>query len=181
MLIFHFIVGFRVYGGMVRFRSIVAHTLMRLHGLPRLSKTASGNARFGTAALHSVCYWFHIMNLVKLCGWGSSFVSCQDSNKDVSLLRNIIDFYKERKRTYFEDLNDWALALGGVISFLVAGYFGLVLSGIVPNFVKIINQSSITKEAIVIGLLLGFYGLIFWFFGCIAARCHSLIYERWFR
>lgn len=99
----------------------------------------------------------------------------------MSLLRNIIFFYKEKKRTYFEDLNDWILALVGVISFLIAGYFGLELSSIVPNYVKVANQSTITKEAIVIGLLLGFYGLIFWFFGCIAARCHSLIYERWFR
>lgn len=112
------------------------------------------------------------------CNW---VVSCQGSNKDMSLLRNIIFFYKEKKRTYFEDLNDWILALVGVISFLIAGYFGLELSSIVPNYVKAANQSPITKEAIVIGLLLGFYGLIFWFFGCIAARCHSLIYERWFR
>ncbi|CCN80768.1 hypothetical protein VIBNISFn27_250004 [Vibrio nigripulchritudo SFn27] len=100
---------------------------------------------------------------------------------DIDLIRNIMTYYRDKKRTYFEDLNSLVLALVGMTSFLVAGYFGLNLSKIVPNFVKIANQNPINKDAIIIALLLGSYGLVFWFFGCIAARCHSLIYERWFR
>ena len=90
-------------------------------------------------------------------------------------------FLTRRKKKTFDELNDWFHAVLGVLAFLVAGYWGLMLGDVVPEFIKIVNENGISLMAIGLAMLLGGFGISVWFFGCISARCHALLYERWFK
>lgn len=99
----------------------------------------------------------------------------------MKIFNRIISLLSRRKRKPFEALNDWIIALLGALAFLVAGYWGLMLSEAVPEFIKIVNEHGISLQAIGVAFLLGGFAVSVWFFGCIAARCHSLLYDRWFK
>jgi hypothetical protein len=107
--------------------------------------------------------------------WTGSF------GEGMKILDSVTGFITRNKKRSFEELSDWMLAVLGVVAFLVAGYWGLMLSEAVPGFIKETNQTGISLPAVGLGLLLGGFGLSVWFFGCIAARCHTLLYERWFK
>jgi hypothetical protein len=100
---------------------------------------------------------------------------------EMKILNSVTRFFTKHKKNNFEEVNSWALAFLGISSFLMAGYWGLMLSEVVPGFVKAVNKSGISFVAVFWGSVLGFYGIVFWFFGCIATRCHTVIYERWFK
>ena len=99
----------------------------------------------------------------------------------MKVLNKAASFLTRRRKKSFEDLNDWLLAVLGMSAFLVAGYWGLMLSDVVPEFIKIVNGNGISLTAVGLAMLLGGFGISVWFFGCIAARCHTLLYERWFK
>ena len=99
----------------------------------------------------------------------------------MKVLDSVTGFITRNKKRSFEELSDWMLAVLGVVAFLVAGYWGLMLGEAVPGFIKETTQTGISLPAVGLGLLLGGFGLSVWFFGCIAARCHALLYERWFK
>lgn len=99
----------------------------------------------------------------------------------MKVLDKAVRFFTRRKKKTFEELDDFLLAVLGVLAFLVAGYWGLMLGDVVPEFIKIVNENGISLMAIGLALLLGVFGITVWFFGCISARCHTLLYERWFK
>ncbi|WP_158174878.1 hypothetical protein [Grimontia hollisae] len=99
----------------------------------------------------------------------------------MKVLNKAASFLTRRRKKSFEELNDWLLAVIGMSAFLVAGYWGLMLSEVVPEFIKIVNGNGISMTAVSLAILLGGFGISVWFFGCIAARCHTLLYERWFK
>lgn len=99
----------------------------------------------------------------------------------MKFLDKAASFITQRKKKTFEELSDRFLAALGVLAFLVAGYWGLMLGDVVPDFIKIVNENGVSLTAIGLGMLLGGFGISVWFFGCIAARCHSLLYDRWFK
>ncbi|WP_417527519.1 hypothetical protein [Marinomonas shanghaiensis] len=99
----------------------------------------------------------------------------------MKVLDKVAGFLTRRKKKTFEELNDWLLAILGVAAFLVAGYWGLMLGDVVPDFIKIVNGNGASLTAFGLAVLLGGFGISVWFFGCIAARCHALLYERWFK
>ena len=87
----------------------------------------------------------------------------------------------KRKKRRFDELNNLFLAIMGILAFFIAGYWGLMLGEVVPQLIKVVNKNGISPNAIGLTLFLGSFGIIFWFFGCVAARCHSLLYERLFK
>jgi uncharacterized membrane protein len=99
----------------------------------------------------------------------------------MKILNKAVQFFSRKNKMQFEELSDWILAILGIVSFLVAGYWGLMLGDVVPGFVKAVNETGISMVALGLALLLGGFGITVWFFGCIAARCHSLLYERLFK
>src|SRR5690554_5040907 len=123
--------------------------------------------RTGSAARH--------LPFMASVSWTGSF------GEGMKILDSVTGFITRNKKRSFEELSDWMLAVLGVVAFLVAGYWGLMLSEAVPGFIKETNQTGISLPAVGLGLLLGGFGLSVWFFGCIAARCHTLLYERWFK
>ena len=99
----------------------------------------------------------------------------------MKILNKVASLITQRKKKTFEELSDGLLAVLDCSTFLVAGYFGLILGDLVPDFIKIVNENGLSLLASLLALLLGGFGISFWFFGCIAARCHTLLYERWFK
>lgn len=99
----------------------------------------------------------------------------------MKVLNTAVSFLTRRRKNSFEELNDWLLAVLGGAAFLIAGYWGLMLSDVVPEFIKVVNANGISLTALGLAMLLGGFGISVWFFGCIAACCHTLIYERWFK
>lgn len=99
----------------------------------------------------------------------------------MKVLNAVAGMFSRRQKRAFQELPSALLAAIGILSILIAGYWGLMLSEIVPPFVKKVNEVGISFSAVSLGALLGIYGLALWYFGCIAARCHSLLYERWFK
>ncbi|WP_053108325.1 hypothetical protein [Thiopseudomonas alkaliphila] len=98
-------------------------------------------------------------------------------SKKIKQTTSLLSRYKKKS---FQELNDWFLAVLGAAAFLIAGYLGLVLGAVVPTFIEITNEHGISLTAVGIAILLGVFGICFWFFSCIAVRCNALIYERWF-
>jgi type IV secretory pathway TrbD component len=92
-----------------------------------------------------------------------------------------VSYLSRGNKNTFDELNDWFVAFFGAIAFLVAGYWGLMLTEVVPEFIKVVNQHGISLFSIGLACLLGGFGVSVWFFGCIAARCHTLLYDRWFK
>lgn len=100
----------------------------------------------------------------------------------MGLLKKLLALWKGRKKYNIQDLRDLKLILLGGPSFLVAGYWTLMLKDVVPEYIKTVNKVGyIDAMGTAIGLVLLAYGIQIWFFGCIAARCHSVLYERWFK
>jgi len=99
----------------------------------------------------------------------------------MKILDKAVRFITRRKKKTLEELNDCLLSLVGLLAFLVAGYWGLMLGEVVPEFIKVVNKDGLSPVAIALAIFLGGFGLCVWFFGCIAARCHTLLYERWFK
>ena len=86
-----------------------------------------------------------------------------------------------RDKKKFSELDSPILAILGAASFIIAGYWGLMLSTVVPDLIDATNEHGLPPLAIRIWLLLALFSAIVWYFGCIASRCHSLLYERWFK
>ncbi|MGJ3257680.1 MAG: hypothetical protein ACFE0K_15305 [Alcanivorax sp.] len=86
----------------------------------------------------------------------------------------------QKKRT-FAEVHSLFLVLLGALSFIVAGYWGLALSAVVPDLIAKTNKFGLPPLAIGSWFLIGIYAAITWYFGCIASRCHAVLYEKWFK
>lgn len=76
----------------------------------------------------------------------------------------------QQERT-FAEVHSLFLALTGVLSFIIAGYWGLALSTVVPDLIEKTNKFGLPPLAVGSWLLVGIYAAITWYFGCIASRC----------
>ena len=97
------------------------------------------------------------------------------------LVQRAIAAFQARPRKRLHEHNDWALAMVGAISFLIASYWGMAVANVLPSLIDLTNQHGLTWVGAAIFTFLGFLGVSIWFFGCLAAHCHSLLYERHFR
>ncbi|WP_312050607.1 hypothetical protein [Acinetobacter courvalinii] len=96
--------------------------------------------------------------------------------------RQLMQKFKNRKKRKFNQMPDYLLIIIGVPSFLSASYWGLVLGDVVPDFVRAINnQGYMDIFSILISVILLALAAEFWFFSAIAVRCHTILYERWFK
>lgn len=90
--------------------------------------------------------------------------------------------WKSRRKYQLQDLSDKALIFLGGPSFLIAGYWTVMLKDVTPEYIKAVNRLGyIDAMGTALALFLLLFGLQVWFFGCIAARCHSVLYDRCFK
>lgn len=97
-------------------------------------------------------------------------------------MKSPFEYWRNRKRYNFVEMPNWLLVVLGGGAFLVSGYSGLALKDIVPAWIVTINKLGyLDAIGTSIGLLLLLWGVILWFFSCVTARCHGVLYERWFK
>lgn len=96
-------------------------------------------------------------------------------------LDNLARFISWGHKRDFTELHWSILASLGALSFVVAGYWGLALSSVVPSLIESTNKFGLPPLAIGLWVLIGVYAIAAWYFGCIASRCHTILYERWFK
>ena len=99
----------------------------------------------------------------------------------MKILDGVVRKLTNAKKSRFSESSDWVVAITGLMAFFIAGYWGLMLGDIVPNAVKKSNEVGFTPDGILLAVFLSGFGLLFWFFGNIAARCNGILYERWFK
>jgi hypothetical protein len=99
----------------------------------------------------------------------------------MSQLDKLAQFIIRRPNCAFDDLHWSILVVLGGLSFIGAGYWGLAISTVVLDLIKATNKAGLPPLAIGLWLLIGFYAIAVWYFGCIASRCHGVLYERWFK
>lgn len=99
----------------------------------------------------------------------------------MKILDGVVRKLTHAKKSKFSESSDWAVAITGLTAFFIAGYWGLMLGDIVPDVVKKSNEVGFTPDGILLAVLLCGFGLSFWFFSNIAARCNGILYERWFK
>lgn len=85
------------------------------------------------------------------------------------------------KSKKYQELNSWIISIVGLTSFLITSYLGLMLSVVVPDMIRLTNEHGLPPLAVGIWLLCGGTSVLVWYFGCITTRCHTLLYERWFK
>lgn len=97
-------------------------------------------------------------------------------------MKKLLNRWRNRKQQSFSEMPPWLLVAIGGGAFLISGYSGLALKDIVPVWISTINKIGYFD---IIGTTIGFFlvvwGSVFWFFSCITARCHGLLYDRWFK
>lgn len=89
--------------------------------------------------------------------------------------------FQARRKWRLQELSDWVLAPLGAISFVIAGYWTMAISEVLPSLVRLTNQTGFTWVGFAIFAFLGGLALSVWFYGCLATRCHSILLERHFR
>lgn len=99
----------------------------------------------------------------------------------MKLLNRVGNFCRRKSNKKLEDARSSLLVLIGVLSFLVASYIGFFLGEVIPASVRKLNAGVFSLAAFSLLLTLGIVGLFFWYFTCVASRCHNLLYERWFK
>ena len=87
---------------------------------------------------------------------------------------------KYPKRT-LDEVHTVILALIGALAFIVATYYGFILNKHIPSLIDATNTEGITVMAIGLWSIMGIIAIVMWFYGCIAARCHGIIYDRMFK
>lgn len=96
------------------------------------------------------------------------------------LTRNLKKSQKHRKKELSQLSSFWLLLLGSG-SFLVAGYWGLLLGKVFPDYVVAANTQGFPPVAIALAVIFGVLGVGVWWYGTIAYRCNELLLERHFR
>jgi len=96
----------------------------------------------------------------------------------LSRLAGLISLGRQRS---FDDLPSWLLSILGAAAFLAASYVALMFADIMPSLVQTVNKDGMRSAYWGLFFLLGLYAVAGWFCGCVAARCHELLFSRWFK
>ncbi|WP_254626084.1 hypothetical protein, partial [Acinetobacter oleivorans] len=93
--------------------------------------------------------------------------------------KNIALKFKKRE---FNEMPDYLLVIFGIPAFLISSYWMFVITEVTPDFIRAVNkQAHIDILGISIAGILLVLAAEVWFFSSIAVRCHTILYERWFK
>lgn len=99
----------------------------------------------------------------------------------MKLMDYIAKLISRNKFSKFLEISSPMAVLLGVPSFLISGYCGLFLSKFVPLLIDATNTHGFSVLGVVLWLAAGLLAILVWIFGCIATRCHTVLYECWFK
>ena len=81
----------------------------------------------------------------------------------------------------YEEIGMVSKIIIGITSFLLSSIMTVIVAEVIDEYLATINNVGFNKVTIVLGVILGLLGAAIWYFGCVAARCHSLLYVKWFK
>lgn len=101
------------------------------------------------------------------------------------MLKSLYAKWRNRKtyKTYAE-MPDWMVAYLALSGFLVAGFYGYVLSKVVPDYLETANKVPLNEwgwKGWLLTAILVALGFTVWHFGSIAWRCNGLLRDRWYK
>ncbi|ELK4863845.1 TPA: hypothetical protein ACRMUA_003701 [Pseudomonas aeruginosa] len=96
----------------------------------------------------------------------------------MDFFRRVTAAFHQRRKWHLHELSDWVLAPLGAVSFLIAGYWVMVVTDVLPGLVTLTNQHGLTWSGAAAFAFLGGLGVKTWLFSLVACRCNSLLVER---
>ncbi|MFM5134994.1 hypothetical protein [Aeromonas rivipollensis] len=99
----------------------------------------------------------------------------------MQLFQRLILRFRTRRTWHLYELSDWVLAPLGATAFLIAGYWTITVTHVLPDLMTTTNQTGLTWIGIAAFTFLGGLGVTIWFYGCLASRCHTILFDRHFR
>lgn len=87
---------------------------------------------------------------------------------------------RTRRTWRLYELSDWLLAPIGIVSFLIAGYWGMAVADVLPDLITATNQHGLTWSGAAAFAFLGGLGVTIWFHGHLAIRCNEILSKRHF-
>ena len=88
-----------------------------------------------------------------------------------------------KKYPTFLAMPNWLLVFFAVGGFIIAGYFGFVLSQVTPEFLREANQIPLSEwewQGLFLVVMLSLLSFYTWLFGTIFWRCNNILRERLF-
>ena len=99
----------------------------------------------------------------------------------MKLINLIIQFTSQRKIHEFEDADNLEVTMISVPFFVFAYLIGYYINKFIPAMINATATDGISVSIIAWWVAIAFFACLFWIFSCIATRCHSVLYERWFK
>lgn len=103
----------------------------------------------------------------------------------MSVLKKIENAWENRgKYPSHADMPTVLVAGFSIAGFCVSGFYGFVLTKVVPDYLDVANKTPLDAWGIkgwLLTAILVVLGLTTWFFGSIAMCCNKILRERWFK
>ncbi|HBS7407762.1 TPA: hypothetical protein MAQ62_005041 [Klebsiella pneumoniae] len=99
----------------------------------------------------------------------------------MQFFQRIAASFRTRHTWHLHEMSDRVLAPLGATAFLIAGYWVMAVTHVLPDLIATTNQTGLTWVGAAAFTFLGGLGVTIWFYGCLAARCHTILFERHFR
>lgn len=99
------------------------------------------------------------------------------------MFKSLINRLSNPKKRSYGDMPSAMLVALGATSFLIAGYFGMAMADVVPEYVKVANRIPLTQwgwTGWFLTVVLALMGTWIWHFGNVAFRCHTVLRDRWY-
>lgn len=93
-------------------------------------------------------------------------------------------FLNRKKYAKYADMPDFFVAFFAASGFVVSGFYGFVLSKVVPGYLDEAIKTPIENwgyKGWILTSFLAALGLIVWHFGSISWRCSGILRERWYK
>lgn len=85
------------------------------------------------------------------------------------------------KKNHIDNWENWQLIIIGGGAALCALYWSLMLTNVTSPLIEATNKYGVTWLALALWLLLGIFAAGAWIYGCIATKCHQVLFARMFR
>lgn len=99
----------------------------------------------------------------------------------MSHINNVLAKLSAGRKKNFEEIHSAYLVVIGLLAFIAGGGLGFQLSSIASAMLEETVEASMSMPMAEAWCLVGVLSIPLWYFGCLATRCHTLLYERWFK
>ncbi len=101
-----------------------------------------------------------------------------------AVARLFAKWHARRRYSKLVDMPSPLVAFFGLAGFIIAGWHGLVVSKILPDFLKTADSLPLNHwgwKGWLLLLVISLMGLWIWLFGSLAFRCNQILRDRWYQ